>query len=258
MVEWEDDDLSRLEGDGDGGKKGRWAVRWEGMRDVLAAEGENNNESGHGYQAGGEEENEYTRRVYFLLPPGSCIPPIITLIYLPSSSSSSSASETRYPKLHLHPLPAIFPPEINATGCATGKKGVLHTIWANRRLQSLEREIRAECASNVEGVALHMAIREREWIVGYFGVGCASGGLHSEGVPSMTPVSPGNGKLGEKLKGFKLQTGERELSPSGMLVVPSFRICNSKYKLTNRSKRASSLAAVFRCGCFVVYVGRHV
>ncbi|KAJ5225531.1 hypothetical protein N7468_006756 [Penicillium chermesinum] len=115
----------------------------------------------------------------------------------------------------------IFPPELGATGRAAGKKGVLHTIWAKKRLRVLDEEIRNESRNNVEGVALHMAVQEKEWIEENFGV-------HARGAESVTisqdfhnpssaypatPISPISGrKLTDKLKGLKLQTSEKDLS----------------------------------------------
>ena len=135
--------------------------------------------------------------------------------------------------IRLNPLPAIFPPELGATGRSAGKKGVLHTIWAKKRLQVLEREIQEECRSNAEGVALQMALQEKEWIESNFGVNAKGNdgqdvsssesvsASATRTVPSYpmgpaTPVSPTSGtKLGEKLKGLKLQTGGSDLPPRG-------------------------------------------
>ncbi|KAE8145408.1 hypothetical protein BDV25DRAFT_144689 [Aspergillus avenaceus] len=216
MLEWEDDDLSRS------AEAGTWRVRWEGKQGLSVCD--STASDGH------DESNENIRRVYFLLPPSVTIPPVVTLSYEPNGDCAVSVPRH---DLHLHPLPAIFPPELLAEGRAAGK-GVLHTIWAKRRLQELEREIREE-SRNVEGVALHMAIREKEWIELNFGVGCASGSGSGSGSGSLdkaeqrsterypmgptTPVSPSTGgKLGEKLKGLRLQTSPRELS--GRLLSP--------------------------------------
>ncbi|KAB8069898.1 hypothetical protein BDV29DRAFT_182008 [Aspergillus leporis] len=208
MIEWEDDDLGRAS------TGGSWHVSWEGKQAVLPAD---------------ERTNDHTRRVYFLLPPHVTIPPVITLSYEPPAADSPSKKHS----LQLNPLPAIFPPELGADGRSAGKKGVLHTIWAKKRLQSLDREIQDECQTNVEGIALHMALQEKEWIETNFGVGPNAESLRnsvqSQPDPQYplgptTPVSPSSGgKLGEKLKGLRLQTSQRELSPrsDGKFIFPT-------------------------------------
>ncbi|KAJ5646445.1 hypothetical protein N7490_002817 [Penicillium lividum] len=198
MVEWEDDDLTRSSSDGS------WQVSWAGKTTVLPAD---------------DRPNDSTRRFYFLLGPGITIPPVIKLSYEPSTDNpaatrSSKARET----LKLNPLPAIFPPELGATGRAAGKKGVLHTIWAKKRLRVLDEEIKREAEDNAEGIALHMAVQEKEWIEENFGVGSRAvdsthDSSNSSSVYPATPVSPISGrKLTDKLKGLKLQTSERDLS----------------------------------------------
>lgn len=206
MIEWEDS------------RAGSWHVFWEGKKAVLPAD---------------EQTSESTRRFYFLLPPDVTIPPAVTLEYHPTSTATSTSEKTETGEerntIQLNPLPAIFPPELGVTGRSAGKKGVLHTIWAKKRLQVLEKEIREECLSNAEGIALHMAVQEKEWIETHFGLGPNAdagndeNGSHGHGrnypMGPTTPVSPGGGgKLGEKLKGLKLQTSEQGLSPrEGML-----------------------------------------
>ncbi|PYH96753.1 hypothetical protein BO71DRAFT_319966 [Aspergillus ellipticus CBS 707.79] len=211
MIEWEDDDRGRASYPG-----GAWHVAWEGKQAVLPAD---------------EKTNDHTRRLYFLLPPHVTIPPTVTLEYAlpPSAPAPPAAAAAAPPPLVLNPLPAIFPPELGADGRSAGKKGVLHTIWAKKRLQVLEHEIRDECRVNAEGIALHMALQEKDWIETNFGVALSpdrqrapsQGQAHQDPHYPMgpaTPVSPssggGGGKLGEKLKGLKLQTSERELSPT--------------------------------------------
>ncbi|KAA8648879.1 hypothetical protein EYZ11_006425 [Aspergillus tanneri] len=204
MIEWEDDDLGRTSADGNGS----WHVSWEGKNAVLPAD---------------EQTNDHTRRVYFLLPPNVTIPPVVTLAYEPASDESSRHHDT----LQLNPLPAIFPPGLGADGRSAGKRGVLHTIWAKKRLQVLENEIRDECQNNVEGIALQMALQEKEWIEMNFGVGIHVADPLRNGnrlntareasypMGPTTPVSPSTGgKLTEKLKGLKLQTGGRDLGLS--------------------------------------------
>ncbi|KAL4922351.1 hypothetical protein BDW62DRAFT_52062 [Aspergillus aurantiobrunneus] len=198
MVEWEDDDWSRSSFP----PGGSWSVEWEGKKAVLPAD---------------EKTGNNTRRLYFLLPPNVTIPPAISLSYNPPASSSTSTEKPN--PIQLNPLPAIFPPELGADGRSAGKKGVLHTIWAKKRVQVLEKEIHDESLNNVEGIAFHMALQEKEWIEANFGLGPDA---HKQSVQNQnpnypmgpaTPVSPSTGgKLGEKLRGLKLQTSQRELS----------------------------------------------
>ncbi|KAL2870407.1 uncharacterized protein BJX67DRAFT_282546 [Aspergillus lucknowensis] len=198
MIEWEDDDWSRSSFP----RGGSWNVEWEGKKAVLPAD---------------EKTSNNTRRLYFLLPPHVTIPPGVTLTYNPPPSSTASTDQPT--PIQLNPLPAIFPPELGADGRSAGKKGVLHTIWAKKRLQVLEKEIREESLNNVEGIAFHMALQEKEWIEDNFGLGSDA---HKHSVQNQdpnypmgpaTPVSPtAGGKLGEKLRGLKLQTSQRELS----------------------------------------------
>ncbi|RAK88392.1 hypothetical protein BO79DRAFT_19248 [Aspergillus costaricaensis CBS 115574] len=202
MIEWEDDAIARSSSF----PGGSWHVAWEGKTAVLPAD---------------EKTSDNTRRMYFLLPPHVTIPPTVTLSYEPPAHAPPSAKNPK--PMQLNPLPAIFPPELGADGRSAGKKGVLHTIWAKKRLQVLEKEIRDECLNNAEGIALHMALQEKEWIESNFGVSLSPDGPKVVGqshpdphypMGPATPVSPSSGgKLGEKLKGLKLQTSERELSP---------------------------------------------
>lgn len=220
MVEWEDDDLTRS-------SAGSWHVSWEGKTTVLPAD---------------EQTSENTRRFYFLLPPGVTIPPVVTLTYTPHPSSASTVKPE---SVQLNPLPAIFPAELGATARTAGKKGVLHTIWAKKRLQVLEKEIREEFIKNSEGVAVQMAIQEKEWIESNFGVSAPSAPqnvLSSSPAPSSeapsypptTPISPAGGrKLGEKLKGLKLQTSEMDLAKRAEGVTNFSSL--SSYHLTERN-----------------------
>jgi hypothetical protein len=194
MVEWEDDDLTRS-------PVGSWHVSWDGKRTVLPAD---------------EQANDHVRRCYFLLPPGTTIPPVVTLTYEPPPSSAATVK--KQDAIQVNPLPAIFPPELGITARSAGRKGVLHTIWAKKRLQVLEKEIKDESAYNPEGVALEMALQEKEWIESNFGVGGRPAALQISTLPAVplsptnTPISPTGGRrLTEKLKGLKLQTSEMDL-----------------------------------------------
>lgn len=196
MVEWEDDRFSPS-------PQGSWHVSWEGKTALLPAD---------------EQTSDKTRRFYFLLPPGITVPPVVNLSYVPQPNSASTIKQPD--STLINPLPAIFPPELGATARTAGKKGVLHTIWAKKRLQTLDKEIREESLINVEGVALQMAIQEKEWIEVNFGVSVPSSAFDvsssspatsSVSLPSLTPISPTTGsKLSEKLKGLKLDTSEKD------------------------------------------------
>ena len=200
MVEWQDDDSTRQ-------KLGSWHVSWSGKRTVFPAD---------------DSPSDNIRRVYFLLPPGSIIPPHVTLAYQPPAEATATLQVRR---MTVNPLPAIFTPELGATAKASGKKGVLHTIWAKKRMQVLEKEIKQEQEHNLEGIALEMAKSEREWIENNFGVQPKptldlsglpkyTGGPISPGIQS--PKSPGGRRLSDKLKGLSIGTSEKELAGRGV------------------------------------------
>ncbi|KAK2626970.1 hypothetical protein QTJ16_004145 [Diplocarpon rosae] len=184
MVEWADSD-----NDTDPPNTGDWSVSWEGKTTVLSA------------KDGAEGR---LHRLYFLLAPGSSVPGIIKL-----QQRGGKCMQT-------NPLPAIFPPELGATATTQGRKGVLHTVWAKKRLSVLQREIESEMR-NGEGVGLEMAIQEKQWIEENFGVGArVVPDLQFSANPHpATPKSPGGGgRLSEKLRGLKLGTNVAELSSS--------------------------------------------
>lgn len=173
MVEWEDEDRNRNTGD--------WEVSWEGKSTVLSA------------RDGAEGK---IHRLYFLLAPGSNVPRIVKI-----AQAGGEAIQT-------NPLPAIFPAELGITARTAGRKGVLHTIWAKKRLQVLKKEIEAEMKTNGEGIGLEMALQEKQWIEDNFGVGQK---FTSEA--SSSPKTPASGRLSEKLRGLRLGTSASELSP---------------------------------------------
>ncbi|RDW71969.1 hypothetical protein BP5796_08003 [Coleophoma crateriformis] len=173
MIEWGDEDDSDVQGD--------WEVSWEGKSTVLSAK---------------DVAEDKLHRLYFLLPPASNVPRIVTL--------SQAGGRT----MQTNPLPAIFPTELGITARAAGRKGVLHTIWAKKRLQVLGQEIDAEMKTNGEGVGLEMALQEKQWIEDHFGVGSKSV-VDPQLSPSPgSPKTPGggSGRLSEKLKGLRLET----------------------------------------------------
>ncbi|KAL5121994.1 hypothetical protein ACEQ8H_000210 [Pleosporales sp. CAS-2024a] len=193
MVEWEDDDTTR-------GVRGDWHISYDGSTRVLPAKDQPANE---------------VNRMYFLLPPGVAVPTIVSLSLRPEDA-------TKPPVVwQTNPLPALFPPELGASARAAGKKGVLHTIWAKKRLEVLQREIDAESRNNVEGIGLQMAVDEKEWIEQTFGVQARPSGLSlSVSEPPCisgpaSPRSPGGGRLMEKLAGLKLSTNDKDLTPLG-------------------------------------------
>jgi hypothetical protein len=190
MVEWEDDDSTR-------GERGDWHISWEGKTTVLPAKDQPTND---------------VNRMYFLLSPGVAVPSSVTLTHRPEDSSKAPVV------WHTNPLPAIFPPELGASARAAGKKGILHTIWAKKRLQVLQKEIEAESKTNVEGIGFIMAVQEKEWIEQTFGVTAKPLGLNIVAEPTVAPLgpasprSPGGGRLMEKLRGLKLGTSEKDLT----------------------------------------------
>ncbi|KAK5936680.1 hypothetical protein PMZ80_011051 [Knufia obscura] len=227
MVEWQDDNKTRH-------KSGSWQVSWPGKKTTFAAD---------------DNPSDSTNRLYFLLPPGETVPPSIRITYQPpkdgeppkssnlqtyesSPRPSSRDGDRDSDTLHMtvHPLPAIFTPELGANAKASGKKGVLHTIWAKRRLQVLAREIRSETEFNLEGIALEMAMAEKQWIEQNFGIipsqpkpqtpagglkldlGAVNSGIASPPVsPGMqSPRSPGGRRLTDKLKGLSIMTNDKE------------------------------------------------
>ncbi|KAI9883637.1 MAG: hypothetical protein M1823_004602 [Watsoniomyces obsoletus] len=254
MIEWEDPpQISSEQGAERGDEEqhqGQWQITWPSKPPTtLPAKDESRGPGSH--------------RFYFLLLPNVMIPPVVTLTYHPSSSSSSTTSpesSTLEPnetliKWHVNPLPAIFPPGLGGTSTRMhGKKGVLHTLWAKKRLEELSREIETELHKNVESVGLEMALQERNWIESNFGIGgrnnpsgldipSGKGGMGmvmgawngGSSSSTMDPISPststsstalsfgpgspktpggGSSRLAEKLKGLRVGTSERELLSS--------------------------------------------
>ncbi|EME79880.1 uncharacterized protein MYCFIDRAFT_211894 [Pseudocercospora fijiensis CIRAD86] len=201
MVEWEEDESTK-------GVTGNWEISWKGKKTFLPARDRDDHPT---------EDLPPLNRLYFLLGPGVAIPTQVKL------QKGHIAWRTA-------PLPAIFSPELGATAREAGKKGVLHTIWAKKRLQVLQEEIEAESKENVEGIGYQMAAAEKDWIEQNFGVltkppsksfpqqqsamssvmGMGNAGLNSPA----SPRSPGGGRLMDKLKGLKLGTSAQDLSSS--------------------------------------------
>jgi len=182
MVEWEDDE----DGSNSATVNSRdWEVSWEGKSTVLSA------------RDGAEGK---LHRLYFLLAPGASIPPIVKLVQVGGKT------------IQTYPLPAIFPAELGLSARTAGKKGVLHTIWAKKRLSVLQTEIEVEMKTNGEGVGLEMAMQEKQWIEDNFGVGARITPDAQYAASPTSPKTPSGGRLSEKLKGLKLGTSSSELS----------------------------------------------
>jgi len=195
MVEWEDDDTTSK-------AQGEWEISWEGKRTVLPAKDQTSSEP---------REDVPVNRLYFLLGPGVAIPTVINL-------RKGAIS------WHTSPLPAIFAPELGASARQAGKKGVLHTIWAKKRLQVLQNEIDSESKYNAEGIGLEMAMAEKEWIEQNFGVATKPSSISIPTQASIaaanlngpqSPRSPGGGRLMDKLKGLRIGTGAQDLNANG-------------------------------------------
>ncbi|KAK0666224.1 hypothetical protein QBC41DRAFT_326193 [Cercophora samala] len=213
MVEWDasfsgqeqrEEDTGPNEVEKGAGDVADWEVSWEGKKSALAVQ---DIDGGVGV-SGSATDN--TRRIYFLLPTGATVPALVSI--------TRKSGGLGGPVLRTMPMPAIFPAELTSKQEA-GLRGVLHTIWAKKRLAELQAEIEVEMRVNGESVGLEMAAAERQWIVDHFGLGSDHGvpkptRLH---IPQTTtgpasPRSPIGGKLGEKLRGLKLATSPAELA----------------------------------------------
>ncbi|KAK1757546.1 hypothetical protein QBC47DRAFT_159005 [Echria macrotheca] len=217
MVEWDGSAAAQVPGQDEqksgAGPAGRrpgnsedWDVSWEGKTAVLHVRDTDLSSDGN------------TSRIYYLLPPGAAVPALITITHKTAGSQEGETGSGAHSVLRTKPMPAIFPAELSGSEGA-GRRGVLHTIWAKKRLAELEAEIAAEMKENGESVGLEMAVQERQWIVDHFGLGPAKDVpaptmLHipQTSVSPTSPRSPIGGKLGEKLRGLKLATSPSELA----------------------------------------------
>ncbi|KZL87893.1 hypothetical protein CI238_13083 [Colletotrichum incanum] len=168
-----------------------WEVSWEGKTNYLPAS---------------DKVTGTNKRVYFLLPPGATVPPVVTISHPDGITLTTK------------PLPAIFPPSLGTGNLDIGTRGILHTIWAKKRLFELEEEIEVEKKANAESVGLEMVLQEKQWIISHFGItprknaGGNATTAASRTLPgSVSPKVPVGGRLGEKLKGLKLATSAADL-----------------------------------------------
>ncbi|OAA61154.1 hypothetical protein SPI_05178 [Niveomyces insectorum RCEF 264] len=179
-----------------------WSVTWDGKASYNVIP----------VQDATTDNGSTVHRMYFLLPPGAHIPPLVSI------------SRGEDVTLCTKPMPAIYPAGLaRATHQAAARRGVLHTLWAQRRLADLAAEIEAEMKTNCESIGLQIAIQEHAWIAEHFDVGVPIG---SDAAPPRAWPSPGHsmaqlsslrspsigGKLGEKLKGLRLATSPAELA----------------------------------------------
>lgn len=168
-----------------------------------------------------EEDDNGIRRVYFLIAPQVTIPPTVTI-----------SQPSRGRKLTTKSMPAIFAPGLGVDSKDAGKRGVLHTLWAKKRLSHLQNEIRRELQDNSEGIGLEMAIQERQWILDHFGLEDPD----SEGRPAMpqptpqSPRSPIGGRLGERLRGLKLATSSSDLRGKLGKATKYICLCNRSFE----------------------------
>ncbi|KAK3362810.1 hypothetical protein B0T25DRAFT_18398 [Lasiosphaeria hispida] len=211
MVEW-DGSVGAAEGGEERTSSRHWDVSWEGKTTVLQVR-----------DTDPEVIGSNTRRAYFLLPPTAAVPALISIARKAGEKPGAAAATV----LRTKPMPAIFLAGLGA-GEGAGRRGVLHTIWARKRLAELEAEIESEMKENVESVGLEMALQERQWIVDHFGLGPEQGApnktskLHIPQTPisPTSPRSPIGGRLGEKLRGLKLATSPADLAAATQATKP--------------------------------------
>ncbi|KAE9971650.1 hypothetical protein EG328_005471 [Venturia inaequalis] len=237
MLEWEDTAETNL-------IAGSWTVSWEGKSHVLPAE-----------ERSGDAGVDQTHRLFFLLPPGVSVPATVTLTLEGRGAGEKVVWKT-------NPLPAIFPPGLYESALSPGtggvkrpSKGVLHTLWAKKRLATLEGEIVREERDFPEGIGLDMALKEKEWIESTFGIAASApavsppaplnlNGANDAPLSPTTPLSPGGSRLSEKLKGLKLQTGAPASTLSrGPLSPDEGDIAVSSFAVFKGARPISSLAA---------------
>lgn len=179
-----------------------WDIAWSGKSTNLPA-----NDS---------DQTGTRRRVFFLLPPDASVPSTVTIT--PTTGNDSDQKSQIEGRIEVKPLPAIFPDQFDSDA---GSRGVLHTLWAKKRLAELEKEMDAELRTNAESVGLEMAMGEKQWIVDNFLTKPSQRPrviipARGDDGPLMTPLSPVSlgGRLSEKLRGLRLATTPADLVPS--------------------------------------------
>lgn len=199
-----------------------WEVSWPGKSVTLPAR----DTADDAAAAAKVSSSSSSRRVFFLLPQDSSVPSTVTI----------TPPEGDGPPIQVKPLPAIFPDGFGGGGGQSQRsRGVLHTIWAKKRLRELDHEIDAEMRANAESVGVEMALAERKWIVDTFlpppptgplKVNTAGGpGGVGVGDAPPTPRSPiSSGRLGDKLKGLKLATSPADLASPGMCCIAPLHV----------------------------------
>ncbi|KAI1133643.1 hypothetical protein F5Y10DRAFT_2887 [Nemania abortiva] len=187
MVEW---DCSPTDGhEVNAQDREGWTVSWENKGTTYPI---NDHEKGA----------SSVLRIYFLLPENAQIPPAVTISHSPTGRTLTTKC-----------MPAIFTPGLGVSPPDPGKRGVLHTIWARRRIAELQDEINRELQTNSEGVALEMAIQEKLWLIDHFGFVDLDTRPHPAPPPTpQSPRSPVGGRLGEMLKGLKISTSPADLA----------------------------------------------
>ncbi|OTA91329.1 hypothetical protein M434DRAFT_352134 [Hypoxylon sp. CO27-5] len=186
-----------------------WVVTWDGKKTTFPVSEKVEDDEDY-VEEKGDENQQRRQRVYFLLPSSATVPPLVTI---------SHAGSGRV--LNAKCMPAIFAPGLGIGSRDAGRRGVLHTVWARRRAEQLQDEIRAELRDNSESVGLEMAVQERLWIIDHFGLDdlrLPEANAHATAAPPTSPMvpqsprSPIGGRLGEKLRGLKLATSAADLA----------------------------------------------
>ncbi|KAI9899601.1 hypothetical protein N3K66_006062 [Trichothecium roseum] len=197
-----------------GPESAAWQVSWPGKSTFLPARDmdvDGDEAASSSSSSSGTNNNNNNsprrRRIYFLLPVETPVPATVTI----------TPPGRRDDPIRVEPLPAIFPESL-VSSVTAGPRGVLHTIWAKKRLSELEREMDAEMRANAESVGLEMALAEKQWIESNFFAqpppSSSSASAAAAAAPTSPPRSPLYGRMAEKLSGLRLATSPADLVPS--------------------------------------------
>ncbi|KAH6660229.1 hypothetical protein BKA67DRAFT_44733 [Truncatella angustata] len=183
-----------------------------------------------------EVEGDSTHRILILIEDDVHVPSVVTISHTLTGR-----------RLVARPMPAIFTPALGADVTkAAGKRGVLHTQWAEKRLRQLSTEYDREVQVNSEGVGAQMAWDDMTWVAYHFGLQHpypAGRPVQQEAPPTpQSPRSPVGGKLGEKLRGLKLATSPSELANTGGQRPNQHYFTPSNSGTTTRTRSALSTA----------------